>query len=445
MLRFLCIATSIYCIYLMVKRIRFWAYWNKRKVPGVKDIHYCFGSYKKFVLNEGGPSEVKWIYDLFLGHKYFGLSGMFEHKLVICDPDLIKQILEKDFDYFINRTKVSNRKSLYHDMFIIRNEEWKNTRQTISPAFTMDELKNMFHIVVQKCKKFENFIKVTEADKKETECVKLVSRFITEIIGSYIFGIEMDSTLENETPFRKTTQDFLKINKENKLSLLIKTIYHKCTTIDTKLTSQKKTFFSNTIKETLNERQNRIDLNRNDFIDFLLQTKRKSEPHQQLINDKFITEQALTFLSSGFETTSSLCGFVLHELAYNWKVQEKVYREIVSVLDRHNGELSYDAVSEMAYLETVVLKGMRMYPPLPVLTRVCNKTYKVPGSDLVVDVGMKIIIPIYGIHWNTEYYPDPDKFVPERFDKEEIEKRHPMTYLPFGYGPRDCIGLVISI
>lgn len=67
-------------------------------------------------------------------------------------------------------------------------------------------------------------------------------------------------------------------------------------------------------------------------------------------------------------------------------------------------------------------------------------TYKIPDSDIIVDKGTRIFIPIYDIQHDPEYYPCPDKFDPERFNAENKAKRHPFVWLPFGEGPRACIG-----
>ena len=74
------------------------------------------------------------------------------------------------------------------------------------------------------------------------------------------------------------------------------------------------------------------------------------------------------------------------------------------------------------------------------LNRVCNTAYTIPGSSDVIEPGVMVVVPVYALHHDPRYYPDPHRFDPERFTKEEKAKRNPYTYLPFGEGPRNCIG-----
>jgi cytochrome P450 len=100
----------------------------------------------------------------------------------------------------------------------------------------------------------------------------------------------------------------------------------------------------------------------------------------------------------------------------------------------HNGWLDY------AVFVSIFSEALRKYPPVPILNRECTKTYKIPGSDVTLEKGMLTVIPVLGLHYDPKYYPDPDRFDPERFSEEEKAKRHHFVYLPFGEGPRICIG-----
>jgi cytochrome P450 family 6 len=82
-----------------------------------------------------------------------------------------------------------------------------------------------------------------------------------------------------------------------------------------------------------------------------------------------------------------------------------------------------------------------MHPPATQTNRKCLEDYKIPGQDVIIEKGTTVIIPIMGIHYDKEYYPEPEKFDPERFTDENKRLRHNFAHIPFGEGPRNCIGM----
>ncbi|XP_029670025.1 probable cytochrome P450 6a20 [Formica exsecta] len=149
--------------------------------------------------------------------------------------------------------------------------------------------------------------------------------------------------------------------------------------------------------------------------------------------------QAYVFFLAGFETSSTTATYCLYELAQHQGIQDKIRQEIDEMLKQHGG-LTYNAVNEMIYLHKVVNETMRKYPPVPVLNRVCTKELDLPTTNIHVTEGTLITIPVFGLHRDPSIYPHPDKFDPERFNADKIAARHPYAYLPFGEGPRVCIG-----
>jgi cytochrome P450 family 6 len=84
---------------------------------------------------------------------------------------------------------------------------------------------------------------------------------------------------------------------------------------------------------------------------------------------------------------------------------------------------------------------LRKYPPVPFLTRKCVKDYKIPDEDIIIEKGTTVVLSVLGIHYDEEYYPDPEKFDPERFTEENKNLRHHYSHIPFVEGPRLCIGM----
>lgn len=97
-------------------------------------------------------------------------------------------------------------------------------------------------------------------------------------------------------------------------------------------------------------------------------------------------------------------------------------------------------ISGLQYLDMVVSETLRMYPILPVLDRKAMNNYQIPGTNVIIEKGTPVFIPLLGMHYDPQYFPKPDLFDPERFSEENRKSRTNYVYMPFGEGPRNCIG-----
>lgn len=125
----------------------------------------------------------------------------------------------------------------------------------------------------------------------------------------------------------------------------------------------------------------------------------------------------------------------MHLLAHHQDVQDKARLSIQEVLDRHNGEWCYDAIMEMTYLEQIIEESMRIYPPVAQIFREANEDYQLPNGA-ILPKGFQVVIPVLGLHRDPEIYPEPMRFDPNRFSREEKSKRHPFAFIPFGEGDK---------
>ena len=98
---------------------------------------------------------------------------------------------------------------------------------------------------------------------------------------------------------------------------------------------------------------------------------------------------------------------------------------------------------DMKYMDMVIDETLRMYPPAPRLDRVASEDYEYEG--IKIKKGQVVAVQIYALHHNPEIYPNPEEFIPERFSDENKKSRESVAYLPFGAGPRNCIGMRFAI
>lgn len=153
-----------------------------------------------------------------------------------------------------------------------------------------------------------------------------------------------------------------------------------------------------------------------------------------------------TFLLSIFNSSDVFpaLSHCIYELAKNQSVQERLSDDLTSALEQFSDNESeeYLAVvnNGIPYLEAVVKETLRRYTPVALLGRVCNaeQGYTFPGTEIHLRKGDVVTLPVVAIHMNEKYYPEPNRFNPERFMPENKANLVPYTYLPFSDGPRNC-------
>lgn len=156
----------------------------------------------------------------------------------------------------------------------------------------------------------------------------------------------------------------------------------------------------------------------------------------QPMDDDVLINNLSTLLLAGHETTAKALTWTLYLLARSPAWQEAVRAEVAAIT---GGEpVTAQHIDQLAITTRVIKEAMRLYPPVPVIARVNTQTLHVGGEDL--PVGSNIVFPAFVIHRHRKYWDDPDRFDPDRFLPEKEKAIARTQYLPFGAGPRVCIG-----
>ncbi|KAK9884812.1 hypothetical protein WA026_009039 [Henosepilachna vigintioctopunctata] len=389
-----------------------------------------------------------------MGLRHGGLYFVWSPVYMPLDLNIIKHITQIDFQHFHSRGLYSNEKNdpLSGNLFTLEGKKWKLLRHKLTPTFSSGKMKMMFPTMVECTKGLHKVI-----DKElggPVDIKDILGRFTTDIIGSCAFGLDCNSLENPDSEFRKKGKSILhRKGLENFKQAMFFTLPNITKRFNVFVFPVKVTeFFMKIVKDTVTYREEHNVL-RKDFMDLLIQLKNKGKLvdddkwSSDLINEadnkitmNEIAAQVVVFFFAGFETSATTMSFCLYEVSKNKSIQDRIREEIRRVLQGHDGKLTYEALMEMSYLDQVVNETLRKYPPVPGLPRICNKDYKVPGTDLVLEKGVRVMISVAGIHHDPDYYADPEKFDPDRFSEDNKKNLTPNSFLPFGEGPRYCIG-----
>lgn len=429
-------------------------YWAKRNVKHDPPIP-LFGNHLQNQLGKKSLIEITVeLYNKYPNEKVIGYYRGTTPELIIKDLELVKQIITADFPCFYKRGLSGNPKiePLFGNLFHAEGDLWQLLRKRLTPAFTSAKLRAMFPLVVSCAERLQT---VVEASSGELDARDVMARFTTEFIGACGFGIEMDTINNERSQFRELGKQIFTRHFKNLILVPVVELFPSLRNV---LYVGHKAVEDSIISlvEQIRKQRDYKPSGRNDFVDLLLELevkgKIKGESIEKRNQDgspvlvememdlKCMAAQVFIFLAAGFETSSSATSFTLHELAFNPEVQSTVQEEIDRVMLKYHNRLCYDAIAEMDFLHMTFKEGMRIFPSVGVLNRVCMKRYTIPELGITIDPGVRILVPVQAIHLDEKYYDNPREFRPERFLPEEVQQRHNFAYLPFGEGPRACIG-----
>ncbi|CAB3404526.1 unnamed protein product [Caenorhabditis bovis] len=195
----------------------------------------------------------------------------------------------------------------------------------------------------------------------------------------------------------------------------------------------------------------------NDFIDLFLDAKvdenlwknetgstfssKNSTKIEKKLSIDEIVAQCVLFLTAGFDTTSTSLSFVTYFIAKHQDVQEKLFNEIAE--NCPNMEFSFDNLAKLKYMECVIDETLRLYPfATAAYSRKCTNSTKIGNID--IEEGTNILVDVITMHTDEDIWgPDAKQFNPERFENRKDIPRG--AYIPFGAGPRICVGMRLSI
>lgn len=427
------------------------SFWSSKAVASPPTVPFIGHFHKGLFLNR---RLWEWNQENYIKYHSSSMYGMYEFTkpiLVTWVPEIMKHVLVKDFDHFVNRREVdlstsNKRDSVIAEMLSLkRDAEWKSLRGIMTPTFTSGKIKSMFHLV---CDKADSLVKVSMKDAAEKPHVNMkrnFGRYTMDTIASCAFGIESNSLMDENDEFTRNVEAFFNPKFLGVLQLLVFLLMPKFYRfLGLSVNPPETDFFISIVNQTIAARK--AGKKRGDFLDLLLEERESSsDPNSKhVLKDRTIIAQSVLFIIAGYDTTASLLSFSSYLLAKNKHQQQRLRDEVRQMVAEHGG-ITYQGIMEAKLLDACLQESLRLYPPIALLERGCTKTYKLPGTGLTLKPGDLIQIPTWSLHHDPRNWTDPEAFIPDRFLPENKGDIKPFTHLPFGMGPRNCIAMRFAL
>jgi cytochrome P450 family 6 len=436
-----------------------WKYWTKRGVYQIQPA-FPFGSLpgsvtKSVALNTNLLNQAKEA----KGLPYYGLYILAGPILMVQDVETIRNILVKDFEYFVDRNppklshivlggKTKSDNVWAAQMTSLSGDNWKDVRATFSPIFTSGKMKAMMVFIQEACRSMIGSIGKCAENNEAFELKEMLGKYSMDAIASCAFGVDAQSYTNKDSLFVKYANNIFKQTPKDGLKFMVLMLPGGRKLFDALGVSLMKPteteFFYDAVMASLKSRRESKH-RRNDLVDLMVDaikgevTEDKEHEDNQFEKDAKLNHQtkkgefdeltiiatAIVLMVAGYETTGSTLAFACYQLAKNPEVQDRLRAEVEDAAGESKELLTYDQIQDMHYLDQVISETLRFYSPIALVQRCSNKEYKVPGHDLVIEMDTSVWVNTLAIHMDPAHYPNPTEFNPDNFNKENKAKRNP--------------------
>ncbi|XP_022824782.1 cytochrome P450 6B6-like [Spodoptera litura] len=438
--------TFVCALYLYFTRT--FDFWKKRNVKGPCPIPF-FGNYIDVFFRRKHIGVLYHdIYKQYPDEKVVGLYRMMSPTLLIRDLDIVKQVLQKDFESFPDRGVYYSKQKLGNNLFHADVEVMKGLRKHMTAAFTPNKFKANFNMLANRAEQFLEYMGRVSDENGEVNILPVFRKYGADSIMMAAFGIDLKPYDENNLICDVLDEGIQYPRYLLELELLFP---GSLTRFDLSIFPDRISRYFKQIIEAGATLGVTEKTERNRAIDIMMELKRQGsinasrkengeKEHCLEITDEMLAGQAFIFYFAGYGNNSLLLSYALYYLAKNPEKQDILIQEIDEVMMKHDGKFSYESLKEMKYLEMVFEETLRLRPMTNAVVRNAARDVQLEGTDIIIPKNTILAISPYSFHHDEKYFPEPEKFKPERFSTENMREQHPCAMLSFGLGPRSCLG-----
>jgi len=336
----------------------------------------------------------------------------------INEPILIKELLIKNHSNYKKGPGFERIEMLLGNGLIVSDGEfWRRSRRMIQPAFSRQNVHKLIQQMLICSKNRQTLWNKSIQSGVPINITEEMSEFALELILKSIFGQDYDhlNTQEDGNLF-----SFLSKESNRDLSVVMK-----MRNLRTHLLA-------------LIKKRKKDDREQFDFLSMYLLAEDKSGKN---FDDKELIDEIITLIVAGYETSAGTLNWAWYLIANNPNVEKRIHTESRSIFSV-KGELNYESLINMHYTQQVLEETLRLYPPVWLFSR--KSIYPDNLGKYNIPVNSDLYLSPYILHRSREFWNEPEKFNPDRFDKADKANNHTNAFIPFSLGPRRCLGEYFS-
>jgi cytochrome P450 len=357
-------------------------------------------------------------------------------RVYIADPALIHQVLVRDADRLEKGPELRRvlGPALGNGLLVSEGATWRWQRQSMAPAFQHDKLRAFLPAMIAAAEETRDAWLAAGPGARIDIGRDLMRTTFKIIVDTMLSGPGQIDAARVET----SLADFLGPTNWNFVLGILKAPAW-MPYPGRRRAARASAYMRSAVAAMVGARRRAPGDGRADLVALILAA---TDPETgRAMSDAEITDNLLTFITAGHETTALGLGWTLRLLAGHPKVVARMLAEIEAVTA--GGPLEPGHIERLVEVRQVFSEAMRLYPPAPMIIRSVAKAMVLGGER--IPVGTMIAVPIYAVHRHVKLWDDPERFDPDRFAPSQTRGRHRYAYMPFGAGQRVCIGSTFAI
>ncbi|HEX6385234.1 MAG TPA: cytochrome P450 [Anaerolineae bacterium] len=353
---------------------------------------------------------------------------------LFCHPEHNKHILQ---DNNRNYTKMPHpsfmllRPVLGNGLLTSDGEFWRQQRRLAQPAFHRRRIAEFGTIMTDVTQVMLEKWQAPAESGRPFDVAEEMMRLTLEIVGRALFSIDITREAERVgTAFTAVNTKLAELSVKPFSPYLIKIPWLP----DSRYLNRNIAVLNEVVDSVISQRRGQRDGAEDDLLGLLMAAR--DEETGLGMDDQQLRDEVMTIMLAGHETTAVALSWTFYLLSQHPDVRQKLEAELAEVL---GGRVPTVAdMPDLTYTTMVIEESMRLYPPAYAISRWCNEADEVGGY--IVPANSALTLSPYLTHRHPDFWEEPDKFDPQRFTPVRQAERPRYAYLPFGGGPRQCIG-----